>query len=71
MIQKPQCFRYVERPVYDSPDLHLGLLLGCGLAHPEHRWLANHDAPPPDIRLAALNDRIFDASMLHIEPNAG
>lgn len=70
-VQKPQGFRHVERPVYDSPDLHLGLLFGRGLAQPEHRGLANHHAPPPNIRQVALNNRIFDASMLHIDRTLG
>ena len=42
-------------------------MLARRLAYSKHFRVTNHHRPFPDVGLAALNDRIFDASVFHID----
>jgi hypothetical protein len=70
-VQKPQGLLNVERTVYDFMDLCLGLTLGFGVSHPEHLVLPDHHAPAPDVRRTTSNNRILDATILHIDQTLG
>jgi hypothetical protein len=56
---------YGESPINYAPDLHHRLLFGCFVTQSEHLRVAHQHRPSSHVGLTALNDRIFDAAILH------
>jgi hypothetical protein len=54
-----------ERSVDNGADMHLCLMLALGITYAQHLGAANQYAPPPEIMSWVVNDRIFNAAMLH------
>jgi hypothetical protein len=48
--------------------MHLCLMLAFGITDVQHLGAANQYAPPPEIMSRVVNDRIFNAAMLHEFP---